>query len=252
MLVGIDLFVRRCIEGVQLTRAAGPVTYPPQLTRRQPPKRLGVGACSGFGRSRSERVFRNEFPYLGRAGPAARASFRLVGGDRIVRTLLVPGAQAQQPAPAPGAPAAAPKAAAQGRPEGRPEGAAPAAAAAQPPRRPALPQPAPSRRTAGSADLCALDQVLPEGPGRQRQAGLLHRQGRTHRVRPARHRGRHHRAGRRAEEDPARDAAARHAARSRHPHHRRHQSAGAEPLCDLLRQWLHVRLRSRPRKCSPA
>jgi hypothetical protein len=71
MLVGIDLFARRCIEGVQLTRAATPVTYPPQLTWRQPPKRLGVGACSGFGRCRSERVFRNEFPYLGRTGPAA-------------------------------------------------------------------------------------------------------------------------------------------------------------------------------------
>src|SRR5438270_116564 len=66
MPVGIDLFVGRCIEGVQLATAAAPVTYPPQLTRRQPPKRLGVGACSGFGRFRSERVFRNEFPYLGR------------------------------------------------------------------------------------------------------------------------------------------------------------------------------------------
>lgn len=37
MLVGIDLFVGRCIEGVQLTKTAGPVTYPPQLARRQPP-----------------------------------------------------------------------------------------------------------------------------------------------------------------------------------------------------------------------
>src|ERR1700716_4315748 len=85
MPVGIDLFVGRCIEGGQLTRAAAPVTYPPQLTWRQPPKRLSVGACSGFGRSRSERVFRNEFPYLGRAGPAAWAGFRLVGGDGTVR-----------------------------------------------------------------------------------------------------------------------------------------------------------------------
>src|SRR5258707_14662349 len=86
MLVGIDLFARRCIEGVQLTNAATPVTYPPQLTWRQPPKRLGVGACSGFGRSRSERVFRNEFPYLGRVSPAAWAGFRSVGGDGIVRS----------------------------------------------------------------------------------------------------------------------------------------------------------------------
>src|SRR5262249_12074 len=36
----------------------------------------------------------------------------------------------------------------------------------------------------GAADLCTLDQILPEGTGRQRQAGLLHRQGRPHRVRP--------------------------------------------------------------------
>src|SRR5258705_1751313 len=79
MPVGIDLFVGRCIEGVQLATAAAPVTYPPQLTWRQPPKRLGVGACSGFGRSRSERVFRNEFPYLGRVGLAAWADFRPVG-----------------------------------------------------------------------------------------------------------------------------------------------------------------------------
>src|SRR3979409_2550572 len=85
MLLGIDLFARRCIEGVQLARLAAPCTYPPQLTWRQPPKRLGVGACSGFGRSRSERVFRNEFPYLGRVGSAAWAGFRLVGGDGTVR-----------------------------------------------------------------------------------------------------------------------------------------------------------------------
>src|SRR5690242_15853826 len=38
LLAGIDLFVCRCIEGVQLNRAATPVTYPPQLTRRQPPQ----------------------------------------------------------------------------------------------------------------------------------------------------------------------------------------------------------------------
>src|SRR5882757_976570 len=85
MLVGIDLFVCRCIEGVQLTRAEVPVTYPPQLTWRQPPKRLGVGACSGFGCLRSERVFRNEFPYLGRASAAAWANCRPVGGNGIVR-----------------------------------------------------------------------------------------------------------------------------------------------------------------------
>jgi hypothetical protein len=58
MLVGIDLFVGRCIEGVQLAKVAAPVTYPPQLTRRQPPKRLGVGACKRF----QVLAFRKGFP----------------------------------------------------------------------------------------------------------------------------------------------------------------------------------------------
>ena len=80
MPVGIDLFVGRCIEGGRLNTVGTPVTYPPQLPRRQPRKRLGFGACSGFGCSRSERVFRNEFPYLGRFVPAAWAGFRLAGG----------------------------------------------------------------------------------------------------------------------------------------------------------------------------
>src|SRR6195952_6109213 len=102
MPAGIDLFVGRCIEGVQLATAAAPVTYPPQLTWRQPPKRLGVGACSGFGRSRSERVFGNEFPYFGRVGPAAWAGFRLVGGDGIVRDVARLGRAGSNPGPGPG------------------------------------------------------------------------------------------------------------------------------------------------------
>ena len=98
------------------------------------------------GASGSERVFRNEFPYLGRAGPAARAGFRLADGDRFGCRVPFRRADAQTPAPAPGAPAApkaAPKAAPEGRPEGSgtrprrhpPAGAAPAAPApaGQPP-----------------------------------------------------------------------------------------------------------------------
>ena len=97
-----------------MTETAGPVTYPPHLARRQPPKWPAVGACSGFGRSRSERVFRNEFPYLGRAGEAAWAGFRPVGGDRTGR--LVVCSRCTGPAAAPAAaphakPKAAPKAA---------------------------------------------------------------------------------------------------------------------------------------------
>src|SRR3982074_3514397 len=168
MLVGIDLFVRRCIEGVQVARAVAPVTYPPQLTWRQPPKRLGVGACSGFGRSRSERVFRNEFPYLGRAGLAAWAGFRPVSGNGIDRHI----AGARRESPNSGARCAqgcakgqGPEGSAESRSRstraGRPAGSAasrwgPAAGSGW-----AAPGPA------GPADLCAVDEILPEGPGRQ-------------------------------------------------------------------------------------
>src|SRR5450631_3748961 len=59
------------------------------------PKRQGLGACSGFGRFRSERVFRNDFPYLGRAGLAAWAGFRAVGGNGAGR--CVPGSRRASP-----------------------------------------------------------------------------------------------------------------------------------------------------------
>ena len=133
----------------------------------------------------------------------------------------------------------------QGRSEaGRARGTAAAAPAAQAPRRrqPAAQPPAEQQQI--QLIYAPWTKFCLKGQDASRQAGLLHRQGRPHRVRPARHRRRHHRARRRAEEDPARHAAARHAAGARHPHHRRQQSAGAEPLCDLLRQWLHVGLRS--------
>ncbi len=111
-------------------------------------------------------------------------------------------AQAQTPAPAPGAPAP-------GQEEGRSEstgccasarrsgaGAGPAAGPARATGPGAAGTGWPAAAGSGSADLRALDQVLPQGTGRQRQAGLLHRQGRPHRVRPAGGRRRHHRAGR--------------------------------------------------------
>ena len=181
--------------------------------------------------------------------------FALLAATALSAALLASGAQAQTPAP--GARCARGRAEGQGCPQGRPE-SRPRRRPRRPPSRPRRPAAGAPRRggpaaagTAGSADLCALDQILPEGPGRQRQAGLLHRQGRPHRVRPARDRRRHHRARRRAEEDPARHAAARHAARPRHPRDRRQQPAGAEPLRDLLRQWLHVGLRSDPGTARP-
>ena len=193
-----------------MTKRAGPVTYPPQLARRQPPKRLGVGACNGFGRSRSERVFRNEFPYLGGVGPAAWAGFRLVGGNGIGRLAGC----ARRPGAAAGSSPGTRRA--QGQEELRRNPRRPRPR--QRPRPRHRPQPSRRRRaagcrrtaprTAGSADLCAVDQILPEGSGCQRQAGLLYRQGWPHRVRPARHRSRYHRARRRNQEDPARHASA--------------------------------------------
>src|SRR5262249_12071 len=71
---------------------------PPQFTRRQPPRQ---GAMSGFRRSRSERVFRNEFPYLGRVGRAAWAAPCLSGGDRIGGSLFPVGPGPDRPTPTP-------------------------------------------------------------------------------------------------------------------------------------------------------
>src|SRR5438128_1192667 len=111
MLVGIDLFARLCIEGVQLTRAATPVTYPPQLTWRQPPKRLGVGACAAVSGAPVQKGF-SAMNFRTLAAPV-RARGRvsaLLAATALSAAILVSGAQAQTPAPTPGAPAAAPKA----------------------------------------------------------------------------------------------------------------------------------------------
>ncbi len=103
---------------------------------------------NGFGRSRSERVFRNEFPYLGRVGVAAWAGFRLGGGNGTGRH--VAGSRPPRPAARsgtrtrctesqgrPAAPKAAPKAApatpAPAAQQATPPAGAPPAAAAQPP-----------------------------------------------------------------------------------------------------------------------
>ena len=62
--------------------------------------------------------------------------FALLAATALTATLLAPGAQAQQPAPAPGAPAAAPKAKAaapKAAPKGAPAAPAPAAQQAAPP-----------------------------------------------------------------------------------------------------------------------
>ena len=95
-----------------------------------------MGACRGFGRSRSERVFRNEFPYLGRVGLAAWAGFRPVGGNGTDRhaacSRRARAASSRTRCPrgcAEGQGPAAPKAA----PKGAPATPAPAAQQAAPP-----------------------------------------------------------------------------------------------------------------------
>ena len=145
---------------------------------------VGVTVVRAFG---SERAFRNEFPYLGRVGRAACTAHRLVDGYRSGRTPCFRRAR-------PGAdPRSGAGRAQKGRSsEGCPEGARRPGAGRSRPAGSGSPGAGPgstgwrgSRTTAGPAgpaDLCTLDQILPEGPGRQRQAGLFHRQGRPHRV----------------------------------------------------------------------
>ena len=237
--VAIDLFVRRCMKAWQLTKTAGPVTYPPQLARRQPPKRPVSVPAAVSGAPVQKGFSAMNFRILAAPVRPRGRVFALLAATRAGRFVVgSPQAQAQ------------PRRAGS-RTEGQAEGGRrkPHPLPSQRRRRRLRPGSGRARRRrpasgTGSADLCALDQILPEGPGCQRQAGLLHRQGWADRVRPARGRGRHHRARRRAEENPARHASARHAARSRHPRDRRQQPSDAEPLCDLLRQWLHVGLRS--------
>jgi invasion protein IalB len=133
MLVGIDLFVRRCIEGGQLTKTEGPVTYPPQLVMRQPPKRLGVGACSISGASVQKGFSAMNFRILAAPVRPRGRFFAMLAATALSAVLLAPEAQAQ--APAPGAPApkarkAAPKAAPAAP---APAAQAPAPAAGAPP-----------------------------------------------------------------------------------------------------------------------
>ena len=156
MLVGIDLFARRCIEGVQLTRAATPVTYPPQLTWRQPPKRLGVGACSGFGRSVQKGFSAMNFRILAASVRPRGRVFALLAATALSATLLVSG-RAGPDARRPAAPPAhaAPKARPPRRPPRKPPRGtcpdAPAGSAA--PAGVAAAGAQPARGSAGSADL---------------------------------------------------------------------------------------------------
>ena len=184
-LVGIDLFVGHVKKAGNRARAPSRHLSASFDGERAAPKAARFGVRSGSGTSRSERVFRNEFPLLGRVRPAARATSRLVDGDGVGRPVCRRG---------PGSCASSGRARAQGRPEGRSEGCPKGAGAGCSGTRPAGSRPrrsgaagrGPAGRSADPADLCPLDQVLPQGPGRQRQAGLLHRQGRPYRIRASR------------------------------------------------------------------
>src|SRR5262249_31852387 len=119
-------------EGVRLRKGPAPVTYPPQLTRRQPRE---MALLWRLRRSRALPVQKGfsamNFRILaGSVGPRGRL-FALLAAT----TLVVPAAfdaLAQAPAPAPGAPKA--KAAPKGAPKGpaAPSAQAPAAPPAQP------------------------------------------------------------------------------------------------------------------------
>jgi invasion protein IalB len=142
--VGIDLSARRCIEGGQLTKTAGPVTYPPQLARRQPAIGQVSAPAAILGRSVQKGFSAMNFRILAApVGPRKRL-FALLAATALTVSFLAPDAYAQ--APAPGAPAApkakaAPKAAQKAAP------AAPAPAAQQAPP-PAAGAPAPGGQAA--------------------------------------------------------------------------------------------------------
>jgi invasion protein IalB len=141
-VVGIDLFARRCIEGVQLTMTARPVTQPPHLAQRQPPKWAGFGAFVAVWSATVQKGFSamNFRILAASAWPRGRV-LALLAATALTATCLVPGANAQTPAPAPGAPAAAPKAAPKPAPKAAPK-AAPAPAPAPAAQAPAAPAPA--------------------------------------------------------------------------------------------------------------
>jgi invasion protein IalB len=144
-VVGIDLFARRCIEGVQLTMTARAVTQPPHLAQRQPPKWAGFGAFVAVWSATVQKGFSAMiFRILAASAWPRGRVLALLAATALTTTCLVPDAKAQTPAPAPGAPAATPKAPPKAAPKAVPKAApAPAPApAAQAPAAPAAGAPA--------------------------------------------------------------------------------------------------------------
>src|SRR4029077_153543 len=114
------------------------------------------------------------------ARPAARA-FAVAAATTMLTALIGSGALAQAPPPAPTAPPPPPRRPC--RPQSSAEGGAQGCTRAEASRGPGAARAAAGTgRRSASAHLFALDQVLPEGPGGERQAGLFHRQGRKGRI----------------------------------------------------------------------
>src|SRR5213078_4626040 len=108
------------------------------------------------------RVIRNEFPYLGRLGPAAWANVRLVGGDHFVGFAGSFRRFCPDTRPGPrrsSSPQGRPKGRSQGGAEGSPGTRGPAgpAAGSRPAGRPGARRPAAG--AADPADLRTLDEV---------------------------------------------------------------------------------------------
>src|SRR3954447_8757815 len=109
-VVGIDLFTRRCMKAGNM--AGRPVTQPPHLAQRQPRKRAGFGAVAAGSSAGVQKGFSamNLRILAASAGPRGRV-LAWLAATALSAACTVSGAEAQTPAPAPGAPKAAPKAA---------------------------------------------------------------------------------------------------------------------------------------------
>src|SRR5258708_420296 len=122
-------------EDVPLTKTAGPVTYPPQLARRQPGPNGKVSTPAAVsGAPVQKGLSAMNFRILAAPVQPRGRVFALLAATALAASLLAPGVQAQAPAPgavpaAPKAKAAAPKAA----PKAAPAAPAPTAQQQAPP-----------------------------------------------------------------------------------------------------------------------
>jgi invasion protein IalB len=135
------------LKAGNLTKTAGPVTYPPYLAKKQPPNgEVSVPAAVTAAPVQKGFSAMNFSILAAPAWPRGRF-IALLAATALSACLLAPGAQAQQPAP--GAPAAAPKAKA--APKAAPK--APAPSAQQTPAAPPAGAPAAGAQPADQVQL---------------------------------------------------------------------------------------------------